>query len=280
MGVGSTNTDDFRYPLSSPFISCTIAEKEIGRGSTMKTTVKVEEAVERIGYMNFLVDKLNSLCDTAKKLEKKYDVFICREELKLGKEIMGRISRLSITISQTADNAAQKGKGLSLLMEQVNKNISLIYEALRHIENAIDFDRKDSEFGLMISGRCYPEGEQEKEKHLYAFHMRRYEMIGNIGEMLDTEAPILFHIRLRHPGKAATRQALFWTNNASLRPKEEVVPLTIETAGSDIIPVYGEFCLTGKMETETLIRTLTAEEATIFVAMWGDRLDTIKRNKS
>ena len=33
MGVGSTNTDDFRYPLSSPFISCTIAEKETGRGA-------------------------------------------------------------------------------------------------------------------------------------------------------------------------------------------------------------------------------------------------------
>lgn len=36
----------------------------------MKTTVTLEEAFERLGYMNFLMDKLNSLCDTVRKQEK------------------------------------------------------------------------------------------------------------------------------------------------------------------------------------------------------------------
>lgn len=246
----------------------------------MKTTVKVEEAVERIGYMNFLVDKLNSLCDTVRKLEKKYDIFICREELKLGKEIMGRISRLSMTISRTADNAVQKGKGLPLLMEQVNKNISLIYEAQRHIENAIDFDRKDSEFGLMLEVRCYPEGEQEKEKLLTAFHIPRYRIVDTISDILETEAPILFQVRLSSPQHRMGRSVLLWTSNIFLRPREKVVPFTVRTTDGAIIHVYGEFLLSGKMETETLIRTLTMPDITVFEDMWSARMDTIKRNKS
>lgn len=246
----------------------------------MKTTVTLEEAFERLGYMNFLVDKLNSLCDTVRKLEKKYDIFICREELKLGKEIMDKISRLSMTILRTADNAAQKGKGLPLLMEQVNKNISLIYEAQRHIENAIDFDRKDSEFGLMLEVRCYPEGEQEKEKLLTAYHIPRYRMADTISEILETEAPVLFHIRLCSPHRRMGRSVLLWTSNPSLRPRENVVPFTVETASGDIIHIYGKFLFTGEVETETLIRTLTMPDIKIFEEMWRARMDTIERNKS
>lgn len=246
----------------------------------MKREVSVDKVFQKIGYMNFLLEKVSILNRDIIKLERKYEVFLCREEWKIAKDIMEEISSLSGSILQIADHAAGKGEGLTLLKEQVNKNISLIYEALRHMENAIDFDRKDSEFGLMLEVRCYPEGEQEKEKLLTAYHIPRYRMVDTISDILETEAPVLIHIRLRSPHRRMGRSVLLWTSNPSLRPKENMVPFTVETASGDIIHVYGKFLFTGEMETETLIRTLTMPDITAFEEMWRARMDTIERNKS